>query len=152
MATRGAYPYGLPEDADDTVRADFTVAYTELYRNKNWKRETLSEYYAEDFKYFTKEKFAALPQAVKPDLRDLLRANGVYVPKERNVIIADAPRQAVEEDLPWPGTESGNGGTTEIENDPDCSNSNREKDKKFHACTGWIKKDLSHRQLDKGVQ
>lgn len=61
MSDFGTYIFSLPVDADDDIRADFASVYTQLYRDKDWENETLSEYFVEDFKSFSKENFAALP-------------------------------------------------------------------------------------------
>lgn len=35
MYAQESYQFDLPEDADDTIRAEFTAVCTELYRKKN---------------------------------------------------------------------------------------------------------------------
>lgn len=67
---------------------------------KDWKSKSLSEHFPEIFKSFTKDNFAAHPSTIKRVLHDLLRGQGVYVPRERIVMTADALHQAVEEYLP----------------------------------------------------
>lgn len=94
------FPFGLPNDAGDNARAEFTIACTKLWRDKSWKGDILSEYYAEDFKSFSQDNFSALPEMVKRDLRDLLGERGVYLPKRRNVLNADALRRVIDEELP----------------------------------------------------
>lgn len=92
----------MPEDADKSARTDYTIEYTNLYDEKARTASTLSGYFAVDFKSFTTQMFCELPNVVKSNLRKVLRNKGVYVCKGRNVNIADALRQAVEDELKWP--------------------------------------------------
>lgn len=93
---------GLPEDADQPQREAFAWYSVRLYKSKSWCNDTLSEYYADDFKSFSEDHFAELSASTRRELRDVLRRQGVYVKKGRNVSIATALHEVVKDEIPWP--------------------------------------------------
>lgn len=93
---------GLPDGADHAQREQFAWYSVKLYKSKGWCNDTLSEYFAEDFKSYSEEDIAELSASTRRELRDLLRRQGVYVKKCRNVLIATALYEVVKDDIPWP--------------------------------------------------
>lgn len=74
-------------------------------RNKQWKNEDLSDYFADDCLSYTTDEFKLLDGEVRPKLRDLPRSRGVYVRKGRNIYIANALYEVVQDEIPWPDVE-----------------------------------------------
>lgn len=66
-----------------------------------WRNDTISEYYADDFRDFTVDDFKIINPDSRRELGSLLRNRGVYVPKEMNVLMADRLFAVVQEDNPW---------------------------------------------------
>lgn len=62
----------------------------------------LSEYFAEDLANFNENNFKSISTMLRRELRDILRARGVYVPKGRDILIADALFRVLQNELPWP--------------------------------------------------
>ena len=90
-----AFSRGLPKDATEEQKRLFTYCCLVTYGKRKWKRDTLEEYFVEDFQDFTVDDFSNLPQLLRRDLRDHLRENGVMIPKGRNIKIAEALHRAV---------------------------------------------------------
>lgn len=61
----------------------------------------MSEYFADDFKEFSANDFVGLSIDLRRDLREALRERRFYLPKGRNIKIADALHQAANEELLW---------------------------------------------------
>jgi len=99
---------GLPADVEDNLRTEYTTYCVDVYKRMKWKDDTLSEYDADDFRKFAKENFHAIPTVLRRELRDLLRSFGVYVPKGRTILIADALYEVAQKDIPWPANEKEN--------------------------------------------
>jgi len=98
--------WGNGIDVGSVDKADLTQ-YTEwrisVYEGMTWKRaEDLVDYYADDFKDFTRDTFNICPIDVQKRLRDCLRERGVYVRKGRRIQVANELHKAVHEDSPWP--------------------------------------------------
>lgn len=93
---------GLPAEATLDDKLAFATHCLQNYHVQQWSGDSLSEYFADDFGGFTKEDFKSIDSDTRRNLRDLLRSRGVFVPKGRNVLIADALHQVAQEDLPWP--------------------------------------------------
>jgi hypothetical protein len=88
------------DKADLTKYTDWRIS---VYERKTWKRaEDLVDYYADDFKDFTRDAFNTCPVDVQKRLRDCLRERGVYVRKGRGIQVANELHKAVHEDSPWP--------------------------------------------------
>ena len=72
------------------------------------KWNNLSEIFAEEFtqqskfQHFVKEDFEKLSKDNICHLRDCLRINGVYVQKVKEISVAQALANVVQEDIPWP--------------------------------------------------
>lgn len=67
-----------------------------------WRTDTLSGYFADNFRDFTVEYFKMIDPDARRELRDLLRNRGVYAPKGRNMLIPDGLYAYVQEYIPWP--------------------------------------------------
>lgn len=102
IADASFFKYGLPPDADDTMRKRFVRYCVRLYKKMDWKGSTLSEYFAEDFSTFDASMFAQVSSTLRRDLPNTLREQEVYVRKTRQVLIADALFEVVQNDLTWP--------------------------------------------------
>src|SRR5467141_1424212 len=64
------------DKADLTKYTDWRIS---VYERMTWKRaEDLVDYYADDFKDFTRNAFNTCPVDVQKRLRDCLRERGVY--------------------------------------------------------------------------
>lgn len=105
---------GLPDSADDETRLAFFNYCIENYKHMDWKGDSLSEYFADDFANFTVDNFASIPNNSRRTMRDLLRKRGVYVRKGRGVLISEALMEVVKEDLPWPNNERESGEHSQI--------------------------------------
>lgn len=93
---------GLPANATIEDKRAFAIHCAINYEKQNWHNDSLSEYFADDFRDFTVEDFTNIDTATRRNLRDLLRSRGVFVPKGRNIVIAQALHQVVQDDIPWP--------------------------------------------------
>lgn len=93
---------GLSPKASASEREDFPNYLLGFYRANDWKNDLLSEFFAEYFRLFSEEHFAALSSAVRRNFRDYLHSNRSYVPKVRNVQIAEPLLRVGNEELPWP--------------------------------------------------
>lgn len=93
---------GLPANATDADKKLFATHCTKNYKDQNWHGGSLSEYFADDFRDYSVDDLSALDTDLRRNLRDPLRQRGVYVPKGRNVVIAKALHQVIQEELPWP--------------------------------------------------
>lgn len=96
------FSQGLPDQADIDTKRKFAKFCYENYVSQQWKGSSLSEFFADDFIQFSIEDFRSLDANIRRNLRDHLRRSGVYVPKGRNVQIANALHAVVENELSWP--------------------------------------------------
>src|SRR5467141_3094068 len=91
---------GSADEADITQYTEWRIS---VYEGMVWRRaEDLVDYYADDFKDFTRDTFNICPSDVLKRLRDCLRERCIYVRKGRGVQIANELHKAVHEDSPWP--------------------------------------------------
>lgn len=98
-----SFDCGLSKNATNEDKRSFADIRLRSYRwHTQWRQETLLKYFADDFRPFTVDDFKMISSDQRRNLRDLLCERGVYVPKGRNVFIADALHMVVQEDLPWP--------------------------------------------------
>jgi len=89
--------------ADEADITQYTEWRISVYEGLVWRRaEDLVDYYADDFKDFTRDTFNICPSDVLKRLRDCLRERCIYVRKGRGVQIANELHKAVHEDSPWP--------------------------------------------------
>ena len=95
---RTEFALGLPENATAEQKEHFAYLCLHTYKEKQWSEETLDEYFADDFRDYSEEDFAQLPQLLRRDIRDLLLERGVWVEKGRNIRIADALFRAVHDE------------------------------------------------------
>lgn len=72
-----------------------------MYKTDGQKRNGLSEYFAEDFKSFSKNVISLI-NILKRDDHDVLRSQKVFVPKVENIQIADVLFLAQQEEFPRP--------------------------------------------------
>lgn len=96
------FAFGLMESPTDDDIAEFGEYSLNLYRDKNWTGETLSEVFYDDFESFTEAMFAKIPKVIRVELRDYLRQNNVYVPKRRGLKIPEALFKTITENPQWP--------------------------------------------------
>ena len=105
--------------ADEADITQYTEWRISVYEGMVWRRpEDLVDYYADDFKDFTRDTFNICPSDVLKRLRDCLRKNGIYVRKGRGVQIANELYKAVHEDSPWPDDDDPDDDDPD-DNDPD---------------------------------
>jgi hypothetical protein len=90
------------ENADNAELSEYVEWRIQVYTRERWRNEDLSEYYAEDFKGFTRETFDNCPADLTRRLRDCLRDKGVFVRKGRGVQVAAELAKVVQDDIPWP--------------------------------------------------
>lgn len=120
---------GLPENAsadDKKASTDYRIS---AYRARpHWRNDTLSAYYADDFKDFTVDDFKDIRSDSRRELRDMLRNRGVYVPKGRGLSMSEGLFAVVQDDIPWPVDEDENpiaDNTPENEEDGDENDETR---------------------------
>lgn len=90
---------GISDGVDRSQRKQL-VQWEALYKSKGWCNESLSEYYAKDFKPYFEEHFAEVSANTLRELRDVLRRQDIYVKKGRNVLIATALYEVVRDNIP----------------------------------------------------
>lgn len=103
---------------------DNKIAYVkfriDLYRaNTEWRTDTLSEYFADDFHLFTAAGFKIIDSDSRRAFRDIMCSCGVSVSKGRNVLVGDALFAVVQGNLPWPADQlpdSGESTTADTDN------------------------------------
>lgn len=91
----------------------FDAFLVRAYKTRlQWKRDTQSEYFADDFADFTADDFDIIDADVRRELRVLLQGRGVYVPKGLGVLISDGLYTVVKNHLRWPQKEKEEEGRT----------------------------------------
>ena len=104
LKLRQRWGHGIDiRSADEADITQYTEWRISVYGGMVWKRaEDLVDYYADDFKDFTRDAFSACPLDVQKRLRDCLRERGIYVRKGHGIQVANELHKAVHEDSPWP--------------------------------------------------
>lgn len=90
---------GLPAEAMIEDKVNFADHCVRNYRNQYWHKESLSEFFADDFRSLTIDEFEVIESDTRRNLRNVLPQRGFYVRKGRNLSIASSLHQ---EDIPWP--------------------------------------------------
>jgi hypothetical protein len=91
-----------PSEASIEEIEQFIYWRIDKYKEFGWKNEDLSEAYASDFQHFTKDEFDKCSDDPIRKLRDVLRAQGVYIRKGRGINIARELTAVIQDDIPWP--------------------------------------------------
>ena len=96
----------IPSQASPTELSNYITWRLQVHSRAGWKNDVLSEYYADYFRDFTREKFDNCHHDTVRFLRGHLRQHGVYIRKGRGVPIGRELFKAVQEDVPWPDDDS----------------------------------------------
>ena len=91
-----------PSEASTKEIEQFIYWRIDKYKEFGWKNEDLSEAYASDFQHFTKDEFDRCSNDPIRRLRNVLRAQGVYIRKGRGINIARELTTVIQDDIPWP--------------------------------------------------
>ena len=99
-------PLQATEASSDDIDA-YILWKISVYKEKNWRDDYLWEYFQEDFETFTKDTFALADTTSIRELRDILRAKGVYVKRARGKPIAKALADVLQQEVQpeWPEDE-----------------------------------------------
>ena len=89
------------ETADNDEIEGFIEWRIKVYKRKEWRGKDLWEVFEEDFEGFKKETFQGGGRDATRELRDCLRAKGVYIPKDIKLITANL-ELALNEYQEWP--------------------------------------------------
>lgn len=76
--------------ATNDVKAILAAHSLANYRLQEWKSDSLSKFFSEEFCIFSEEDFNAIDYDTRQKLRNPLRKRVVFVPKGRNTSIAVA--------------------------------------------------------------
>lgn len=141
------FRFRIPEAAVIEDNREFVTLCLAVYcLEDHWTSDTLSEYFADDFRQFTAEDFKIVDPDDRRKLRELLRDRRVYVPNGRSILVPDELNAAVKDSLPWPVdklkrvtvTDKIITGTT-AENDVKDSVQRRVQEKKRISTETWTK-------------
>ena len=102
----GRWPHNKVQDlANPEEVTAFTQWRMSIYMDRKWTESDLSEYYGADFIDFTPDTFRIVSPDTLRDLRNQLRAAGVYVAPGRHLDIVEQLARVVQDELPWPPPE-----------------------------------------------
>ena len=97
------WKYGI--DLSKASKDDITsfIQYrTHTYKQKGWTRSNLSTIYAEDFENFTRKEFEQSSSDARAELREVLRAHGVFLRIGRGYPISKELADLIQSEKPWP--------------------------------------------------
>lgn len=83
----GRFNNRLPTNSTDMEKQEFANYCLDVYRKKEWKGASLSEYFVDALKTIAAADFGNLESITRRDIRDHLKVNGIYVYSGRVVSI-----------------------------------------------------------------